>query len=75
MGSAGPVRERIVVFWTVPIRMPTELLTKEQLITHIPHKFPSLTGANVHNTSRYQACLVVLVVKFVFVHLGGVSNF
>jgi hypothetical protein len=75
VGSAGPVRERIVVFWTGPIRMPSELPTKEPLILHIPHKFSSLTGANVCNTSRYQACLVVLVVKFVFVHLGGVSNF
>jgi hypothetical protein len=55
--------------------MPSELPTKEPLILHIPHKFSSLTGANVCNTSRYQACLVVLVVKFVFVHLGGVSNF
>jgi hypothetical protein len=69
--SAGPVREQSVVFWTGPIHMPSELPTKESLILHIPHKFHSLTGANVHNTSRYQACLVVFVVKFVFVHLGG----
>jgi hypothetical protein len=55
--------------------MPSELPTNEPSIQHIPHKLPSVARANMHNTSKYQACLVVLVVEFVFVHLGGVSNF